>query len=222
MVAALTQLDPTVSRSPVPLDRSCLAAAVAILAAAPPAFAQATKPPIGEVAQRLPAELFGMKRIKLDQSAPDKGEGLQALYQGKTGRATVLLEPRGEAPLADGIASPGLEAEVKRVTEADAKHVVSALGPRYWQAEPKVKRLNEKKTGMALLCGEIERRAGNQKKTPEQVRMVNLGCVTGAAGRLLTVMVTTPFKGKVESSARKAQDYFVMAIAQAVAGKATP
>jgi hypothetical protein len=187
--------------------------------AASPETAGGAKVPIDVIEKRLPEQVFGMKRLKMERSAAGKGVVLQALYQGQVGRATLLVDARNEAAIADGVSAPEVDAAVKAAVARDAKEKVTALGERYWQSEPFMKRLDEKRTGVTVLCGMIERRAGTEAKAPEQIRMRSAACATGAGGRLMTVRVATPYMGALEADAQKAQEYFVVALAQSVAGK---
>lgn len=184
-----------------------------------PPIPAAQKVSLSEIEKRLPEHVFGMKRLKMEQKADGKGGILQALYQGQAGRATLLVDARNEAALPDGATGPQIEKAVEAALVEDVKQRVAALGERYWQSEPFMKRLEEKRTGMSVLCGLIERRANTQEKTPDQIRMRSAACATGAGGRLLILRITTPYKGALEADAQKVQEYFVMAIAQAVAGQ---
>ncbi|WP_419895907.1 hypothetical protein [Roseomonas sp. USHLN139] len=207
---------------PVPLQAPAPRPAPAPPAAPPPPSAPVPRSvmpqDLEEYARRLPDSLLRMER--LHRQAPEGGEALSAIYSGPTGRALVRVGRLPGPPAADGVTERS-RAEALVAMAEDLREGTRALGSRYYTAPLTTHSLSVR-NGPVLTCGQLERRANEERVTPEQPRLMNRRCVTVANGFLVSVYVSTPFKTETEALANRAQIAFIAGMADRLVRGAAP
>lgn len=196
-------------------SRNMLVASLIGLASAGTAWAAESPAPrpLAEFEEALPETLLKMERRPTPEGASND-QRLTAFYEGPVGRATVIVRPIEGPPPPDG-SGERARAEVLSAFAQDMREGTRALGETYWTGPLRTDRVNVR-NGPQLACGVLERRAGGEKETPDQLRLLNRKCVTINDGNILAILVTTPFKQEVEQGARRAQIAFVGGMAMQV------